>query len=210
MTTGVLAVWNDCAQGHRASYESWYMHEHLPERVSLPGFRHGRRYQVIGPGPEFFTYYDTDSPDVMATAAYLERVENPTPLTRHIMTAAFLNMNRTVCRVALRQGQARGSVAAVLRLTRPIDEAHLIATITELSGDPGLTRAEVWVADHLEHGRQPAQSTEAQLRGGDQSIAGCLFVDALRETDALQALDHIAARHDGVPGLYRLLCALDK
>lgn len=207
MTKGVLAIWNDCAQGHRTSFESWYMREHLPERLSLPGFRHGRRYEVIGPGPEFFTYYDTDTPEVMATADYLARIEQPTPLTRYIMTSAFLNMNRTVCQVAHRQGRARGSVAAVLRLLDPFDPAHLIATVTELFGDPGLARAEVWIADQS---GPAALSTEAKLRGGDETIAGCLFVDALHEDDAVKALDHLAARHTGVPGLYRLLCALDK
>ena len=84
MTSGVLAIWNDCAQGHEAAYESWYMREHLPERLSLPGFRRGRRYSAIRPGPEFFTYYETDTPEVLATADYLDRVEDPTPMTQRM------------------------------------------------------------------------------------------------------------------------------
>jgi len=206
MTDGILAIWNDCAAGHEAAYESWYMHEHLPERLSVPGFRHGRRYEALGPGPRFFTYYDTDRPEVMATAAYLERVENPTPLTRRIMGAAFLNMNRTICRVVARHGRARGAVAAVLRLDPPAETAHLAATLAELSGDPAIARAELWLPAEI----VPAvETTESRLRGGDATIQGCLFADCLREADAARVLDHLTARHAGTPGLYRLLAALD-
>ncbi|MEM9140515.1 MAG: hypothetical protein AAGB15_11870, partial [Pseudomonadota bacterium] len=109
MTTGILAIWNTCAAGHEDAYEAWYQREHLPERLSLPGFRRGRRYWAADGGPGFFTYYETDTPEVMATADYLARVQDPTPLTRRIMASVFTDMNRTVCRVVGRVGHARGA-----------------------------------------------------------------------------------------------------
>lgn len=206
MTWGILAIWNDCAAGHEAAYESWYMREHLPERLSLPGFRRGRRYAAIRPGPEFFTYYETDTPDVLATADYLDRVGDPTPMTRQMMTSVFLNMNRTVCRVLGRKGVARGAYAAVLRLNEVPPEANMQAMLAELHGQDGIARAEAWVA--AEENAASADNAEAQLRGGDDHIGACFFVETLREADADKALGLITSRHAGVPGVYRLLCEM--
>ena len=203
MTKGVLAIWNDCAPGHEAAYEAWYMREHLPERLSLPGFRRGRRFATIRPGPEFFTYYETDTTSVMATVDYLERVGDPTPMTRQIMTQVFLNMNRTVCDVIDRVGHARGAFAAVLRFSDIPAMANLKATLAELRGVDGIARAEAWVAADTD---VSADNAEAKLRGGDGQIAGCLLVETLREKDAEMALGVLTARHAGLTGVYRLLC----
>ena len=43
---GILAAWNDCAPEGLAEYEHWYAH-HLAERVGVPGFREGRRYEAV-------------------------------------------------------------------------------------------------------------------------------------------------------------------
>lgn len=203
MTSGVLAIWNDCAQGHEAAYEAWYMREHLPERLSLPGFLRGRRYGAVRPGPEFFTYYETDSPRALSTADYLERVEDPTPMTREIMTGAFLNMSRTVCSVIGRIGYARGSFATVLRMSEAPPQANLLAVLAELNGQDGIARAEAWVASEND---ASADNAEAKLRGGDEQIGACFFVETLRESDADRVLGLLAARQAGVPGIYRLLC----
>ncbi|MGD8477411.1 MAG: hypothetical protein PVI98_09690, partial [Burkholderiales bacterium] len=65
MYEGVLAIWNDCLPEVEKQYEDWYMHQHLPERVGVPGFRIGRRYQALAAEPRYFTYYDTDTPEVL-------------------------------------------------------------------------------------------------------------------------------------------------
>ena len=111
MTEGRLAIWNDCAPIHVAAYEAWYQGEHLVERLGVPGFRLGRRYQAIAGAPEYFTYYEVDGPEVLASPAYVERLENPTPATHRIMTQVFQNMNRTVCRVTEASGRFRGAFA---------------------------------------------------------------------------------------------------
>jgi hypothetical protein len=62
--TGILAIWNDIDDSVAADYEHWYQRQHLYERVSIPGFRYGRRYTVVEGAPKFFTYYETDTPEV--------------------------------------------------------------------------------------------------------------------------------------------------
>ena len=193
MTKGRLAIWNDCAPGHEAEYEAWYQGEHLVERLGVPGFRLGRRYVAVEGAPAYFTYYEVDGPEVLASPAYVERLENPTPATHHIMTQVFRNMNRTVCTLAARAGRHRGAFAVTARLAA--------AAALPDSDASDIARGELWVASDT----GPATSTEQRLRGEDASIAACLLVETLTETAARR----VAATLPGEVGIYRLLCSLD-
>lgn len=195
MTTGILAIFNDCAPGNLAAYESWYRDEHLPERLAVPGIRRGRRYLAAGEGPAFFTYYETDTPEVLTGADYIERIDNPSPRTRVIMTDVFRNMNRTVCRVAARSGRMRGAWAVVQRLDAPPD-----TNLRKLALEPGVARAEIWLRAQ---GPDAADSTEARLRGGDGTTAAILFVETLRRADA----ERFERRMPGAL-TYRFLCEM--
>ena len=35
---GILAIFNNAAPGREAEFEEWFQHEHLAERVAVPGF----------------------------------------------------------------------------------------------------------------------------------------------------------------------------
>ncbi len=85
MHQGILAIWNDCLPEVEKQYEDWYVGQHLPERVGVPGFRIGRRYEALAAEPRYFTFYDTDKPDVLWSDAYRERLANPTVETAGIM-----------------------------------------------------------------------------------------------------------------------------
>jgi hypothetical protein len=45
--TGILSVWNNIAPDVEDFYKRWYMSEHFPERLGVPGFLRGRRYAAI-------------------------------------------------------------------------------------------------------------------------------------------------------------------
>ena len=108
---GILAIWNDVATGREADFDTWFQGEHLVERLGVPGFRFGRRHEAVSGAPRFFVFYVTDGPEVLTSKAYLERLDNPTPMTRMIMSEVFRNMNRTSCRRVARRGDFRGSYA---------------------------------------------------------------------------------------------------
>jgi hypothetical protein len=112
---GVVAIWNDVLPEGRADFFEWHNREHMPERVGIPGFRRGRRYIALSGTPEFFTLYETDSPEVLAGADYLARLNNPTPWTRRA-TAPFRNVALSPCRVALSLGTGQGGLLATLRV----------------------------------------------------------------------------------------------
>lgn len=213
---GILAVWNDCDRTREAEYEDWYRNEHLPERVSVPGFRFGRRYEAIGGvSPRFFTYYELDAPGILVSAPYLERSNNPTPLTRKVMSEQiFRNISRTACRQAWRIGMLRGAFALTVRWTDAVAvetaATRLRTVATDLIEKRIAVRAEFWQG--LAEGTG-TRSVEQSLRSGaDQSIAGSLVVEATRDNDLAEASRVCAASAgDGtVIGAYRFLCALDR
>ncbi|HXG04754.1 MAG TPA: hypothetical protein VNO23_15230 [Candidatus Binatia bacterium] len=90
-----LAIWFDVAPADRAELDAWYARQHLPERLSVPGFLRGRRYAATGGGTGFFTLYEVRDHGVLSSAAYLERLNNPTDWTRKVLPT-FRGMVRTI------------------------------------------------------------------------------------------------------------------
>jgi len=173
--TGILAIWHDCAPGTEALYDGWYHGEHMVERLSVPGFLTGRRFVAFDGAPRFMISYETKSPEVLASAPYLARVNDPTPLTRQVMTEAFRNMIRTVCRRVECRGAPRGAYRVAARLG-----AGPAPAAPDDAGE-GLLRLERW--ERAEPAGAPV-SREEDLRGSDAKIAHCLVAETASEAAA--------------------------
>jgi hypothetical protein len=149
---GVVAIWNDITPEGRAEFFAWHNREHMPERVGIPGFRRGRRYIALAGAPEFFTLYETDSPEVLAGTDYLNRLNHPTPWTRSA-TAAFRNVGRSLCRVALSLGTGQGGLLVTLRYDvvagREEQQRRLLThrILPELADRPGICGVHLCLAD---------------------------------------------------------------
>jgi hypothetical protein len=205
---GILAIWNDCAVGREADFETWFQGEHLLERLAVPGFLFGRRHQAISGANGYFNFYLTRSPDVLTSKPYLERLDNPTPMTRMIMSEVFTNMNRTVCWRNVRRGGFRGAYAVTVRFNETPDEAALAAQLETMLKSPAVAGGEIWMA--LDPAGMPV-SMEEQLRGGDKKIKACLMVDTLRQDAAEQTGARLAAQFPGTEvGVFRVLCQLGR
>ena len=203
---GILAIFNNVAPGREAEFEEWFQHEHLQERLAVPGFLFGRRHEAVAAEPRYFNFYVTESPDVLKSTAYLARLDHPTPMTRTVMAEIFKDMIRTVCRQTLRLGVMRGAAAVVVRFPQAPDEAALKATLESLMQDRAVACGEVWSALDA---RELPVSEEERLRGGDRRMAGCLLVETLRVPDAERIAAALSARFAGAAvGIYRLLCEI--
>jgi hypothetical protein len=204
---GILALWKDCAPGREAELEHWFASEHLAERVGVPGFRRGRRFEAAAARRRYFTCYNTDAPEVLVSPAYRERLDNPTPLTTQIMSGVMINMSRTICRVERRIGAFRGAHAVTAHLTgAEAPEGALEA----LAAGPGIARVELWAA--AVELAIPV-SEEERMRGGDERIAACLLIETLREADAVAAAGAVDATLGDLVseiGRYRLVSDLTK
>ena len=202
---GILAIWHDCAAGREAEFETWYQGEHLLERLAVPGFLFGRRHEAVAGLPRYFMMYVAETPAVFTSAAYMARLNDPTPLTKKVMTEMFLNMNRTICRRVARAGHFRGSVAVTLRFDAAPGRAAIDPLLDRLVRDASVASAEYWEAENS--GSAPVQEEE-RLRGGDKRIAACLMVDMMREREATAMAADLAQRFPGVKaGVYPVLCA---
>jgi hypothetical protein len=205
---GILAIWNDCAPGREAEFEQWFQGEHLLERLSVPGFLFGRRHQAISGSSGYFNFYLTQSPDVLTSKAYLERLDDPTPMTRKIMSEIFINMNRTACRRTVRRGGFRGAYAVTARFNEAMDGVALTAQLEMVVQDEAVASGEIWSA--LDPAAMPV-SMEEKLRGGDRKIRGCLMVDTLRQGDAEKLGARFAGQFPNADvGVFRVLCQIGR
>src|SRR5271169_1860290 len=143
---GILAIWNDCVAGREAEFEAWFQGEHLLERLAVPGFLYGRRHAAISGSSGYFNFYVVESPAVLTSKLYLERLDNPTPMTRKVMSEIFINMNRTVCHRTLRRGGFRGAYAVTARFDDQPDMAALTRLSDTLVRDPVVAACEIWAA----------------------------------------------------------------
>jgi hypothetical protein len=205
---GILAIWNDCRTGREAEFDAWFQGEHLLERLAVPGFLFGRRHQAISGSAGYFNFYLVESPDVLTSKPYLERLDNPTPMTRRIMSEVFINMNRTVCRRTVRRGGFRGAHAITVRFNAQPDEAALIKRLDAALQDTAVAGGEIWIA--LDSAGQPV-SMEEKLRGGDKKIKGALMLDTLRQRDAELLGERLAREFPTADvGVFRVLCQLGR
>ncbi len=205
---GILAIFNDCRAGREAEFEAWFQSEHLIERLSVPGFWYGRRHRAISGSCGYFNFYLVETPDVLTSKPYLERLDHPTPMTQTIMSEVFTNMNRTVCRRTERRGSFRGAFTVTARFNHKPDGAALSDTLAKLTADAKVAGGEIWIA--LDQAGMPV-SKEEQLRGGDKKIAGALLIDTLYQEDAAAIGDRLTKQFPGADvGVFRVLCQIGR
>ena len=205
---GILAILNDCRPGREAEFEAWFQGEHLLERLAVPGFLFGRRHQAISGSAGYFNFYLVESPAVLTSKPYLERLDHPTLMTKKVMSDIFINMNRTVCRRTVRRGFFRGAHTVTVRFNAAPDEAVVKAALDALTDDTKVAGGEIWIA--LDPKGMPV-SGEEKLRGGDKKIAACLMIDTLRQTDAERIGAELGKKFSGTDaGVFRVLCQLGR
>ena len=205
---GILAIFNDCRAGRETEFETCFQSEHLVERLSVPGFLFGRRHKALSGSPGYFNFYMVESPEVLTSKPYLERLDHPTPLTRTIMSEVFVNMNRTVCRRTVRRGSFRGAFAVTARFNRKPDEAALSAALDGFTAETSVAGGEIWIA--LDAAGMPV-SMEEKLRGGDKKIAGALMIDTLYQADAETVGAQLTKQFPGADvGIFQVLCQIGR
>ena len=138
---GAFVAWHGIAEGREADYDFWHSHEHMLERVAIPGFLRGRRYVATGDGPRYLVVYEVTDIGVLTSAAYLERLDNPTAWTREVMPAV-VGMNRTLCRVEASFGRGVGHAALTVRTLPATSPGG--GTQGSASGRTGAARRLAW------------------------------------------------------------------
>ena len=217
---GVLAIWNGIAPEAEAAFVAWHVREHIPERVGVPGFLRGRRYVAVEGEPKYFNFYETESPSVLTSPAYVARLNAPSPWTREVV-AHFRDTSRTVCDVVASLGEGEGGALETIRVqaaeTEGFAERLEQILLRPLAEAPGLVGA------HLLRGRtddSAGGSAEKALRSQPDEIADWIVLIEAVDIAALHAARTGAAsaamlqRSGAAPGfrrgLYQLQFGLTK
>jgi hypothetical protein len=183
----VVAIWNGIKPELEDEFLDWHVHEHIPDRVALPGFQRGRRYMSIDGSPRFFNFYEALTLGDVTSDAYMAALNQPTPWTGRVMRH-FTQMSRTVCGVAASAGCGAGIVIETMRLSGPVERDGFIAAMTRDVIEPSAARKGI-VGVHLLEG-QPAshaETAETRLRGASESADWILLIEAVR-MDAITEL----------------------
>jgi hypothetical protein len=145
---GAVLVWNDIANEGREQFYEWHDKEHMPERLSLPGFRRGRRFAKPGHSPEWLTMYEADELSVVTSPEYLARLNTPTPGTVNALRY-FLNTSRAVCRVVHSIGSSTGGHVLAMRVDVPGDRSDAMCRYLCAEAFPRVIALTGVVACHL-------------------------------------------------------------
>lgn len=149
---GVITTWNGISDEGRLDFYQWHIHEHMPERISIPGFLRGRRYRASDENtfPEFFTLYEVEEFAVLKSEQYLARLNAPTPWTRRA-TAYFQNTSRGLGHVIFSTGPGPGGALATIRFNSTQSDKetskNLSARLADLSKGPLLCGLHLCRAD---------------------------------------------------------------
>ena len=183
----------DVAAQALAEHDDWHTHEHLPERLSIPGFLRGTRWVALAGGPRYLVLYEVAGLDVLTSPAYLERLNSPTAWTSKLMPH-YRGMKRGFCAVTGSFGSGLGHVALLIRF-RP--SAHAAASVrTWLLGEtlpPLATIPGIGSAHLLEGAVTPPMTNEQRIRGADGAVDWAIVVTGYRQ-EAIETLAHTTLR----------------
>lgn len=175
----VMVAMYDLEPGWEDKHDDWHSHEHMEERVSIPGFLRGRRYlsDVEGAWPRCFVYYEAETLEALSSDDYFARLDNPTKWSSTTMPH-FRDMMRTLCQVTVSAGQGAGGRMAYVSLSPEAaraDElrAWLADTLPALCAEPGILAAHLFEGDEA---ASSIQTKEKELRGSADKIADWLLL----------------------------------
>lgn len=169
-----------------AEHDQWHTQEHLPERLSIPGFVRGTRWVALQGQPRYFVMYEVERLATLSSAAYLERLNHPSPWTAKIMPH-YRGMARGFCSVTRSFGLGIGHAGLLLRFqpaagTESSLRDWLLQDLARLPSRPGIGSA------HLFEGAlTPQMTSEQRIRGADAGFDWALLVTGYSR-DALAQL----------------------
>ncbi len=192
---GAVLIWHELDPAVVQDFYEWHNREHMPERVSIPGFLRGRRYVATRGDPYWFNVYETRDTAVLAGPDYLARLNDPTPWTRRVVPA-FRDVSRALCMVAASDATGDGGLVLTARLGLPEDAVGAGAALGErlvpaVARAPGVAGAHLCIADDAS---SSIETAEKKARGSRTDVpAWTLVVEATHGAALDEASGAIAA-----------------
>ncbi len=194
-----MALYSDAAMvlyydiaGDNADHDDWHTYEHMHERLSIPGFERATRWVAQTGSPTYMVIYEVAGVDVATSAAYLARLNNPTPWTESMM-GRFRGMIRGFCTVVASAGFGLGKTVVSMRFSVPDDNERDM--LDRLSHDvlPAMASRRGIAGVHvLKPSPPPPMTREQSLRGLDRPMTWLLLASGY-DSDALRdaTVEHV-------------------
>jgi hypothetical protein len=177
----------DIVQEAIPEHDDWHTHEHLPERLAIPGFVRGTRWAAVHGQPGYLVMYEVEGLATLASSAYLERLNNPSPWTSKMMPH-YRGMIRGFCSVAGSFGFGMGRAGLLVRF-KPAGQAGaslrrtlLEGVLPQLPSRPGIGSVHLFEA-----ALAPQMTNEQRIRGADAGFDWAVLVTGYRQ-EALASL----------------------
>jgi hypothetical protein len=208
---GFLAIWSDIDAAAETDYLHWMTREHAIERVSIPGFLGMRMFRALrGDVRRYFILYELETPDVVGGAAYLARLNSPTPWSQRIMPR-LRNFVRGGGHVTAASGAGLGGfVTAQPFEDEDIAALDATALVTAVAREERISSVRLLATDSAQ---TAIRTHEKDMRTGDASFDGLLLIEGLDEAAVKTAAGHLTARarrHDAPAQVYVTIFALDR
>lgn len=199
----------DVEQPAIAEHDDWHTHEHLPERLAIPGFLRGTRWIAVRGAPRYAVLYEVDRLETLESANYLERLNNPTPWTSKMMIH-YRAMSRGLCSVARSCGLGMGHFALLVRFKPAPDASRSVVewlaedVMPRACARPGLGSLHL-----LQGALAPAMTSEQRIRGADSGVDWALLATGY-DQGALADLERneLSAENLGAHGASSVVSAL--
>ena len=213
-----LFVWKNYTGDDEDAFNEWYIREHVPERVGIPGFLRGRRYEAVSGSRKYAAFYETVDADVLVSDTYMHFTRAPDDNTKHFISQ-FGDGVRSVMDITGSAGAGAGAAASFLAFS--VAEGREAALKDWAVGTllPDLAKAPGVVGAHLLATNRDILTTSQRehLRPDDTVFDWVLMVEATRpeELDAVRdtllapsaLAEHGVAREESY-GVLRLLYTL--
>ena len=180
-----------------AEHDRWHTHEHLPERLSIPGFHRGTRWIAVEGAPRYMVVYEVESLATLSSPDYLARLNAPSPWTQRMMPH-YRGMSRGLCAVAGSFGVGQGGYAALVRFSPDPAQAAVLQRWLLEEALPRIPETAGLGGAHLLQAAQAAAMTnEQRIRGADRGVDAAVIVTG-SEVEAVAAQGRALAGEGGV------------
>jgi hypothetical protein len=171
--TAAVAMWWDVAPPMKTEFEDWHSHEHMPERLAIPGFLRGSRWIALSGEPSYFVLYEAAKLATITRGPYVARLNKPTPWSRKLMPHHH-NMVRSLCLVRASFGAGIAHAMATIRFSPSRKPPALLErALSRIAKRKGVSGAHLLESQPMAGMRQ---TMEQKIRGGDAAADWVLLV----------------------------------
>ena len=201
--SAVLVNWGGIVQEKESDYNQWHSLEHMPERISLPGFLRGCRAQGE-PGTEvknkYFMMYEAEKKEIFISKKYLERLNNPTTWTKDILSS-YISPSRTICSVIASKSVGLSGFLSTIRfldhdIENKFNVEKLKLSIPRLIKSDGITGMHVLLGDNT-FGQMRTEEKKYRASQGmdDQVISQAIIIEGLNYSALRKAVESFVVEH---------------